>query len=272
MKIAVLGCGPAGLMAVHGICSMIGQYGLTELNVKVFSRKRPSQLFGAQYLHWPIPGMTPNDPVMVNYVLQGTADDYRRKVYGRMWDGKVSPEDLSEPHLGWDIRSTYLNLWATYAHIIEDTWLDPLGIRAIMENHKPDIIINSVPRDGLCYRGHIFGGAEIWAAGDAPDMGIDVNSMYPCPDDTVVCNGDPQTGFYRKSRVFGHTTVEWPGSLGRVPIATASKVLKPTYTDCDCWPTVKHVGRYGTWSKTVLSHEAYKQARQIVREKIDASA
>lgn len=265
MKVAILGCGPAGLMAAHAV-SMEAALHVQKVDLAIFSRKRPSQLFGAQYLHKPIPGATTGGAREVNYHLQGSVDGYRRKVYGPLWDGTVSPEDLTERHSAWDIRATYKQLWEWYEPSVNNMWIDPMSIRSLMENTKPDIIINSVPRDQVCYRGHNFAWTEVWAAGDAPDLGINVNSMYGCPENTVLCNGDPEVGWYRKSRVFEHTTVEWPGVLRAVPIRSASRVKKPTYHNCDCWPNIHHVGRYGTWEKGVLSHEAFEQAKDITRK------
>src|SRR4051794_14558085 len=117
MRIAVLGCGPAGLMAAHAakVCGA---------DVDIFSRKRKSELFGCQYLHAPIPGMTDVAPVTVRYMLNGDIEGYRRKVYGDTWDGEVSPEDLLGNHDAWDIRRTYDNLWAKYGGYIFGTELD----------------------------------------------------------------------------------------------------------------------------------------------------
>lgn len=268
MKVAVLGCGPAGLMAAHGAVMSLFEHPYREdMHVRIFSRKRKSPLYGAQYLHAPIPAHTQALPVMVDYRLDGSADDYRQKVYGRMWDGTVSPEDLAEPHRAWDIRQTYDSLWESYRHIVEDTWIDPMTVRKIIDGGW-DIVINSVPRDQLCFKGHAFGATEITAAGDAPDLGIRI--PYNCPDNTVICNGNDNPSWYRLSNVFGHKTVEWPSSIAKVPVTTAAAVRKPTYTECDCWADkLHHVGRYGRWEKGVLSHTAYTDAYNIVKEALD---
>src|SRR4051812_38354175 len=109
MKIAVLGCGPAGMMAAAGAVEAALDY--EGGDIAIFSRKRKSELFGAQYLHKPIPWATPPKEVTVDYRIIGEPADYKRKVYGNGWLGAVSPEDLQEPHPGWDIRETYDNLW-----------------------------------------------------------------------------------------------------------------------------------------------------------------
>jgi hypothetical protein len=271
VRAIILGCGPAGLMAAQGLqdaCEVRRQ----PLDLRIMSLKRPSELFGAQYLHVPIPGVTRSQPVTVQYRLTGTPDAYRRKVYGPLWDGAVSPEDLATPHQAWDIRETYANLWRLWEDRIQDVRLDGAGVGMLLGQYsgEVDLFINSIPRQNLCVKQHTFGFTEIIAAGDAPARGIILKQFWT-PENTVVCNGEENPSWYRRSRVFHHTTVEWPGSIARVPVTSASRVKKPLFTDCDCWPEVKHVGRYGKWEKGVLSHTAYDDAARWAREAIVVS-
>jgi hypothetical protein len=251
-------------MAAHGIAS---HPDITYLEVLSLGAK--SELHGAQYLHQQIPGVRA-DSHTVKYELRGDIEGYRDKVYGRMWVGSVSPEDLVGEHDAWDIRETYDYLWFTYSTLLRPLDINPRVVQQII-NSKPDLIINSIPRSVLCVNPtHSFGETSIVAAGDAPLMGIRV--PFTCPNFKVICNGDDNPSWYRLSRVFDHTTVEWPASVGRVPVSSASTVRKPTSTDCDCWPEIKHVGRYGKWEKGVLSHTAYEDARNYVEEKVNGSS
>ena len=269
MKIIVLGSGPAGLMAAQGALNAHLAVNVPT-RVVVVSRKVKSPLYGAQYLHRPIPGFTPSfkKGVPIKYDLLGSADEYRRKVYGMLWDGSVSPEDLSEPHDGWDIRATYDALWDRWEDHIIDVELDPINLRRLVEQHQPNLVINTIPRVELCYRGHHFGAIEVWAAGDAPALGIRL--PYNCADNTVLCNGEDSPSWYRMSRVYGHTTVEWPGMIHSVPVQTAARVRKPTSHDCDCWDDLPmvHAGRYGRWEKGVLSHTAFFDTFNMIKERI----
>ncbi len=72
-----------------------------------------SALYGCQYLHAEIPGLSLRSAT-VDYELRGTTEDYRRKVYGPESDVRVSPEDLEGTHKAWDIRSAYSQLWTMY--------------------------------------------------------------------------------------------------------------------------------------------------------------
>lgn len=259
MRVAILGCGPAGLMAAHAAVRMNAE-------VKVFSRKRKSQLFGAQYLHQPIPGVTDRDNNrVIEYRLRGSHDDYRRKVYGPTWDGTVSPEDLEEMHMAWDIRGTYNALWNLYNGLIENVDVDPAGVRFIKNGlAQTDLLVNTIPLASLCHMGHDFKFTQVVAAGDAPELGINIGRMFQCPPNTVICNGEDSPSWYRISNIFGRTTVEWPQEI-RPPVLSASPVIKPTSHNCDCWPDMLCVGRYGSWSKGVLSHTAYNKTIERIR-------
>ena len=252
MTTAILGCGPAGLLAAHAAVGM-GE------DVTIFSRKRKSHLNVAQYLHEPIIGLPSEDaiPIMVSYELVGNASDYRSKVYGKDWDGSVSPEELLEKHPAWDIRDDYDWLWSEYQDLILDSDIHPrsLDLLGVQAPGMYDHVISSVPAPALCSKGHTFGSTEIWAAGDAD--GFNQAIPYDCPDGVVICNGEDMPTWYRVSNLYYHKTVEWPGSMARPPISGAAKVTKPTFTNCDCYPNILRVGRYGTWTKGVLVHEAF---------------
>jgi hypothetical protein len=246
-------------MAAHAV-KMSG------FDVMILSNRVKSPLYGAQYLHAPIPGITDRDAhVTIDYLLRGSVSDYRRKVYGRNWDGTVSPEDLSEPHSAWDIRATYDRLWERYRDRIQDMEIDPAGVHFLQQDPDISLVINTIPLSKLCHQGHTFRAQEIVAAGDAPQLGIDVGSIYHCPPDTVICNGEEMPTWYRISRIFGHTTVEWPSAI-KPPIGTASKVLKPTAHNCDCWPDMLKVGRYGSWTKGVLSNSAFNKVMERIED------
>jgi hypothetical protein len=251
-KAAVLGCGPAGIFAAHALIE-------NGWDVTIFSKvARKSDMFGAQYLHNRIPGLTPINelPTKISYRLEGTPEGYRDKVYGAM-PVKVSPETLTGSHLAWDIRAAYEAGYDRYDPRIAEQYVDAEWLNSgALDEFK--VVISSVWLPLICGVGHEFHSASVWAMGDAPRRGQYVPIRPPA--DTVVCDGTRDTGWYRAANVHGHVTVEWPSGR-KPPLPGVAEVTKPIYSTCDCyankrWKFVK-VGRYGTWSKGVLSHDAY---------------
>lgn len=261
MKVLVLGCGPAGLLAAHA-----ASY-LADAQIIVASVKQRSNLYGCQYLHGPIPGLSLSRTT-VSYELRGTAEDYELKVYGSREPGRVvSPQEFSGKYPAWDIRQAYELLWSRYESQIMDVQLSPESIAPMIEYYAPDLTVSSLPLPVLCQHPdeHAFTGVTCWAKGDAPALGQRV--PVDVPEDTVWCDATRDVGFYRASRVFGHSTVEWPGHRMRPPIEGVVKFTKPLATTCTCFlgigysfdqrPVVLRVGRFGRWQKGVLAHEAF---------------
>lgn len=267
-RAAILGCGPAGLFAAHALIAKGWQ-------VQIFSKKRRSEMFGAQYLHAPIPGLTDSDPVSIDYRLTGTIDGYREKVYGPASRATVSLQDLASSHQAWDIRQTYYNAWDRYSHLVHDYQVSPqfLGFArdvdhggTFLASNFWDYVINTIPLPDLCYQNHEFQSTSIWAMGDAPERNL--WAPYNPPENTVECNGDRWPAWYRASTVFGYSTVEWPGAY-KPPLPGIAEVVKPISNNCNCYTGKKvgfrflPLGRYGSWKKGVLSHQAYEEASRL---------
>jgi hypothetical protein len=249
VKVLILGCGPAGLIAAQAADA-------AGASVMILSKPRKSFMKGAQYLHRPIPGTNPGRSFEVNYLLTGTSLAYKLKVYGPKWDGTVSPEDLEETHPGWDIRVAYDQLWSKFGDSVTQWEATPSGLITSIDRLKPDLVVSTIPAQLLCSQGHTFRATRIWS-GDQ-----DVASL---PDNTVICNGNETPRWYRAAKIQGWSTVEWPDGP-KPPVTPLWEVLKPTDNNCDCFPKVVRSGRYGQWKKGVLSHETYP----LVSKKIDS--
>jgi hypothetical protein len=261
-KVAILGAGPAGLAAAHA-AYLAGAW------VHIFSRGEKSRLYGCQYLHAPLPEIEVEQRT-VNYELWGTADGYREKVYGDAWNGQVSPGDLEGEHKAWDLRATYDTLWELYvekrgraAFTVKDINPRSLLSADIMGTFFTNYI-STIPAPALCAAmpGHTFYGQEIWAVGDAADRGQ--VAPVTVPPDTIICSGNESPSWYRCSNVFGASTVEWPGKT-KPPIPYAARVTKPLYTDCNCFPDVIRMGRYGAWKKDQLTHHVFEQVTELLK-------
>ena len=253
-KVLVLGCGPSGLLAAHAAR-------LTGATVIVISQKRPSHLFGCQYLHAAIPEIALPHSQLVHYQLWGSPGEYAEKVYGEEnlpFVPSVSPDDLEEDHAAWDIRRAYDILWNMFERDIHDVRLVPSDVPGMLGYYQPDHVFSSVPAPLLCVNPmHNFKSTKCWAIGDAPERGQRAPSI--APPFTVICDGTRHQGWYRASNVYGYQTVEWPGWRNKPPISGVVDFLKPLMNDCDCWPQLVRVGRMGKWQKGVLAHETFEE-------------
>lgn len=259
LRVFILGSGPAGLFAAWG-AEQLGH------EVTIFSRPGKSALYGAQYLHHEIPGLDCGPMERIYYYLKGTPDDYRRKVYGEGYDGVVSPQSLAGSHNCWDIRRAYDSAWERYADRIQH--IDITSKVLFSWRPEADRIIWSIPLRAQCINAaHSFYSVEVWAQGDAPNLGRFCSvSVDPF---TVVTNGEESPRWYRAANVYGHRTAEWPFNP-KPPIVGLARVVKPIVTNCDCWTSIAgvpvlRVGRYGEWRKGKLSHDAYFDTRRWLR-------
>lgn len=253
MKALILGCGPAGLIAAHAAVTQ-------GADILILSKNRKSFMKGAQYLHQPILGV-PATMFQVDYQLWGTGPGYREKIYGRKWDGVVSPDELVGFHNAWDIRETYDALWEMYKGAIVD-WEASFGslVQHIGHN-KPDLVVSSIPRPLLCHDGHTFRATSVWSS--------DTCWLPQDQENVVVCNGESSPAWYRASRINGFENTEWPQNA-KPPVTPLWDVHKPIDHNCNCIEPagVKFVsvGRYGEWKKGVLSHEAFGKTTKAIEE------
>lgn len=210
-------------------------------------------MLGAQYLHEAIPGIEPGRAIRISYQLRGSIDGYREKVYGLSYHGNVSPGSLPPGHIAYDIRTAYDQLWMMYQDRIEFKGIDHRWLQS--GARRFDRIFSTMPATSLCYDSrHEFRAQWVWAGTDPAII---------VPEGTVLCNGQKEPGWYRVSRIFGYSTAEWPDSFDRPedasPEARLARIRKPLYTNCNCWPDIIRLGRYGQWQKGILVHHTYAE-------------
>lgn len=253
-KVAIFGCGPAGLIATHAARML-------KYEVDIFSLNQPSELHGCQYLHEPIPGISVQDATIVGYNRIGTPEQYRLKVYGMGWKGAVSASSLDVEHPAWNIREAYDALWYYYSQYIVDTligieWLDAFPYSDY------EYVFSSVPAPTMCKDSrHKFDSMNVHAFGETPRRKIERDD-FAIGNNQVLCNGMWLPSWYRISKVFGYGTIEWPEY--EVPDPGSSLVKKPLSTDCTCYPDIIRVGRYGRWEKGILTHHAMDQVQEVL--------
>lgn len=259
-KAAILGSGPAGMLAAHA-CALLG------VPFRIFSLGNPSQLHGSQFLHAPIDGIAaPWQEIDVSF--KGTEAEYREKVYGTSYTGPVSPTEFEGKRIVWDIRYVYRWLWEEYGRFVETFVFDARSygnLTQAMLDGGIDYLFSSLPRNQFCVNeNHTFAGTRIWAVGDAPDL--DVRCPVRLPERSIVYCGDDSASWYRASNVFDHCTVEWPSppDSKKPPVFGTAKVVKPLSTDCTCHPGIVTIGRYGEWKKGVYAAHAYDKTLKFL--------
>jgi hypothetical protein len=262
-RVAILGCGPAGLIASHAVAT-------EGIDFTIFSEKRKSHMFGAMYLHEPIPGICPGERMEIQVVKLGTREGYARNVYGDA-EAPVSWDKFdSGPTYGWSLGATYERLWNLYGHRIDHRLLTRRWIEEIAAEH--DMTFSSLPATVLCKKPrHIFKSIPIWVLHGA-EVGrrSPVNMMY--------YNGLPiKDGYdpwYRYSLINGYQS--WEYSPYYVPSyiqrgfgeqekgLRVDKGTKPLSTTCDCLPQIVRIGRFGRWDKHVFTHHTYNQVKDAL--------
>ena len=238
-QVAVLGCGPAGLLAAHAVT-------FTGREVVIYSRKQKSPIGGAQYLHRPIFAIAnKKEAETVRFVKRGSAAIYAQKVYGDMsaptsWDTYEEGE-----HQVWNMRSAYAALWDMYEDCIVDTEINPDFVHELSKKVE---VISSVPKKVICPnpQNYTWRSQPVW-------IEYGQNVYCEAGDMEIVMSGRKADAWYRSSNIFGWKGVEWSR-----PEPGAVEITKPLSTNYPDPPGVVSVGRYGKWKKAELIHHAFE--------------
>jgi len=250
-KVGILGCGPAGLLAAYAAeCE--------GADVRIYSKKAKSKIHGAQFLHDEIPGfeMIPSTTVRFDHV--GSPDGYAKKVYG-VHGGiiKTSFGKYGEPITAYSMTHLYDRLWKMYVDRITDFDLSREIVDAI-EDVGNDLNVSTVPAPLLCMDPdeHFFDSQPFWI------WNVPVGETPILSGNLIVYNGDQGTPWYRTSRLFGRSFIEYGhNSIHPDGCVPARKILQ---TNCDCRPKWLKTGRFGKWERGVLVHDAYWEVKNAV--------
>lgn len=262
-RAAILGSGPAGLLAAHA-CALNG------VEPRIFSLGEPSTLYGAQFLGSRVPEIRAPATV-IDISMRGTEPEYRAKVYGEGYKGPVSPLHFVGQRQIIDIRYVYRWLWERFADRIEGLKFDRFDYGLItnaMLKGEFDHVFSSLPAKDFCIDvvNHTFTSTKIFACGDAP--ALDVVCPIRVPERSIVYCGNKDASWYRASNVFDHCTVEWPALDRRQPpVYGTVAVYKPLSTSCTCHPRVVRIGRFGEWKKGVLAFNAFVKVHEHLKKR-----
>jgi hypothetical protein len=253
MRIAVIGCGPAGLAAAHAA------HGLGA-GVTIYSPGQKSPQRGPLVLQRPIPAISTDHPdgYIKQLVIGGSILDYRYKLYGDI-NISIQGNILADGYHCWKFIETYDRLWELYmepgecraAHVTMDVSSQELSWMV----HEFDLVINTAPLRNICYKAHTFR--------DKP-VEITMNRSYPNqPEDTTIFNAGNYYPWVRSAWLLGNECTEWlPGT---VPDELESITIhKPISHDCDCYPDVLLTGRFGAWRNETWVDTAYYVTRDAI--------
>lgn len=253
--IVVLGCGPAGLMAAQAAAQTSGQ------KIEILSKKVPSVIRGAMYVHKEIPEVTGDPSGTLRYQKVGTKEGYAQKVYG---DPKAptSWDRFEGEYTYWSMPAVYEVLWNKWESKIHDLKMDYVGMRMLRRTPHISLIINTIPLIKISQ----FSENYEWES-----ERVFITDTGKAPSDTIIYSGDEGNAWHRMSNICGHRHTEYPHDYDpELAIDGGFWVTKPLRTNFD--PDVSFgkrvlcVGRYGKWSKEELAHDAYYDTVQRIQE------
>lgn len=264
-RVVILGCGPAGIFAAHAAAEM-------GFPIEIYSLRRRSQMYGSQYLHSPIPGLTKEAGRKVRHILIGRPEDYAPKVYGDEAREEPAHSWLTTDEQAWDIRQTYNDGFRRYLDRIQQ--MDGINAKDFTNNYAQPhlaihdafvdpkaLIVSTIPATSTCNNlSHRFQGRAVQAVGEAPEAGVFLDD-YSIEKETVTHNSEKSPSWYRAAHIFDHKTIEWPLTVRpfHPDIVTITKVLG---TDCDCFTdSIMKVGRQGAWDRNYLTHHVYQNVK-----------
>jgi hypothetical protein len=249
-NVAIIGCGPAGLMAAHAAV----ESGREPI---IYSPKVKSTIFGAMFLHRSIPGITPDEPELNIRIRKiGSKEGYARKVYGSPYH-PVSWDKFESGGLpAWSLGRAYDKLWEMYNDLIIDQEIKHWDVWSMQQNL---LVLCTAPAPKLCRNpNHEFRGQKIWVL-------VENDPREKRPE--MVYDGRDNYDWYRYSHINGTKAWEYskPVPLYRHHIyREVLEGVKPLGNDCDCHPGLIRLGRFGKWEKDILTHHAYEEARALL--------
>lgn len=271
MDIAVIGAGPAGMLAAHAIVR-------NGHEPVIFAPQKKSHISKVQCLWRQIPGM-PVESFTLTLERRGIRARYATRLYGNPaaqcgWD-KAQPG----PHNVWPLDEVYDILWDRYSDFIQPSGLlSRVQIQDLLESFP--VVLSSASARDLCYGAHTF---------QAQQTQIVAKETVASAQAMTALNGerdsqDPRNDFYRWTRcrgleVWEYATDDWEQfAMGTMLVhkdrGTAVPGLKPRWNDCDCYQEVDtgyerpqqlhRIGRFGRWEQGVLAHQAFADTTAIL--------
>lgn len=250
-EIAIIGCGPAGMLAAHAVVRAGHQ------PVVYSDNPEPVPVTGGVYLHESIPGVSGKKPDgEIDFRKVGSEAGYAAKVYGNV-GARTSWRRFGQgKRPAWALEPVYKALWGLYGHAVHQLAVDHDRAAGLAAEYP--LVLSSAPAPHLCLHNgqmkpvHKFPERHVYYIDHAPKV-VQNNMM--------VYNGRMSDPWFRSSRVFGVAVTEFPEWVPNARLGR--KVLS---TNCTCHPQIVRIGRWGLWRPGVLLHHAFGRAEDAMLE------
>jgi len=221
----------------------------------------PSPIGGAQYLHLPMVDEDAEPDAILEFIKIGSPEGYAEKVYGS-GDVPTSWGEYGGQQKAWRLQQNYTALFSRFSRQIEGGFrATPASVHDLlvgvgMGERRTTLVLSSVPASHICKRPdlHSFGRANILIKKEKPD--------FISTDNVVIYSGRPEEKWYRACKLFGQCWTEY--AHFDAPDGGYITGFKPLGTDCNCFPTVHRIGRFGTWDRKVLLTDVTTQVNEAV--------
>jgi hypothetical protein len=231
------------------------------LNPVIMSKKQKSVIYGAQYLHKPIPGLSSQAPHgCVKTTLRGKPEVYAERVYGNA-QHLTSWHRVEPVVYAWNLRAVYERAWKKFQDNIADITVGPEDIAEFTIQF--DLVVSTIPLWSICMKPkeHRFNSAAILV------------KKFPASksgSNWVVYNGTRDDDWYRSSSIFGHRSYEARSHPRLLTDSGWEPGYKVIDTNCDCHPNVVRAGRMGKWTRGVLTHHAFETTIEAIADQYGA--
>lgn len=258
--VAILGAGPAGLLAAHAV-ALAGRQPVIFSRADRFNVIQKSAIAGATYLHTAIPDLTSASPDgQILFKKVGTREGYAFKLYGSRF-APCSWDKFSDgAHPAWALQPAYDDLWKRYHSCLIPADIDAALIRELVDTFP--LVISTIPPQSYCgNESHAFPYRLIWITARATPQARDY------PDPVIIYDGRLGVPSYRSSVIFGVESTEWV-----VQVNGSFEGRKPLPTTCDCFNgEVVRAGRWGTWQPGILVHHAFEKVWRLMFETFEGA-
>lgn len=279
-RVAILGSGWAAAFAYRACCD-------NGIRPKVYTREYPAyigptvQFPGAFWIHW-LPEkvlrvLTANGVGMIEIShLGGSWASYSTKLYGKPYNCSFPTSD-GKVELGYDARMVWPLLWEPRPNTEKREFTCQRDIAELATNY--DLVIQTFPKPGFKP-----GKADFSMPVRAAMLVISCKARPQLGGNKVMYNGIPDEGFSRYSNLFGIESWEIPLRMAGDPRLEEKLLpnLGPDITTKLVWkihpnvepeserflkPNIHLIGRYATWDRSQLAHQAYQQTLDLLAQR-----